>query len=157
MVDFIVYMLLLFVPFLLCFYYERKEKKQKEHEDWIYDCRQCLLRIARSFRWDCQSLAEEAFTKYTNTIQNKCYRYMPGYMTCSFLSDYKKAIETLKEDYIENMTAKAKEIMRYYTFTSIPNFLVEEYTKEISDIYNTFRDFEYLMWKQINELKEKNN
>ena len=154
MVEFISCMLLL-VIFILCFYYDRKEKKRKEHEVWIYDCRQCLFRISRSFRRDCQSLAEEAFTKYTNTIQNKGNCYTPAYMTYSFLSDYKKAIETLKEDYIENVTAKSNEIMRCYSFTSIPNFLIEEYTKEISDIYNTFCDFEYLMWNQIHELEEK--
>ena len=153
MVEFISCVLLL-VIFLLCFYYERKEKKRKEHESWICDCRQCLFSISRSFRRDCRSLAEEAFTKYTNTIQNNGSCYTPGYMTYSFLSDYKKAIETLKEDYIENVTAKAKSML-HYTFTSIPGFLVEEYTKEISDIYNTFRDFEYLMWENIHELKNR--
>lgn len=153
MADFIA-CIALFALAALGFYYERKEKQREQHEQWLCACRQCLLGITRNFRGDCQALAEETFAEYSNTILQKKYRYAPDYMTYSFLSDYHKSIDALKEDYIENVAAKAKEIMRYYTFTSIPSFLVEEYSKQISDIYVIFRDFEYLMRKQIEELKE---
>ena len=154
MVEFISCMLLL-VIFLLCFY-DRKEKKRKEHEVWIYDCRQCLFRISRSFRKDCQPFAAEAFEKYNDIIQRKSYSHMPDYIMCSFLSDYRKSIKALEKDYIENVEVKAKESMHHYTFTSIPGYLIEEYTKEISDISEIFCDFEYLMWEQIHELKGEN-
>lgn len=154
MVDFIGCMFLLAL-FLLCFYYDRKEKKRKEHEDWIYDCRQCLFRIANSFRRDCHAIAEDAFAKYTNILQHKSYRHMPDYMTNSFLSDYLESLDSLKEDYLGNVPDKVKETMRYYTFTSIPDFLIEEYSKLISDIYNTFWDFGHLMWMQIQKPKEE--
>ena len=153
MADFIA-CIALFSLFAICFYYERKEKKRDNHEEWLYSCRQCLLAITHSFRRDCQALAEEAFTKYSNTLLRKRYCYTPDYMTYSFLSDYHKSIDALKEDYVENVVVKAKEIMRYYTFTSIPSFLIEEYSKQISDIHYTFHDFGYLMRKQIAEAKE---
>lgn len=153
MADFIA-CIALFALVALGFYYERKEKKREEHEEWLYACRQCLLGITRNFRGDCQALAEETFSEYSNTILQKKYRYAPDYMTYSFLSDYHKSIDALKEDYIENVAVKAKEIMRYYTFTSIPSFLIEEYNKQISDIHYAFHGFGYLMWKQIEELKE---
>ena len=154
MIDFIA-CVLLFTIFALCFYFERKEKQRKEYECWVYDCRQCLVRITNSFRRDCQTIAEETFTKYTSIIQQKSYRCTPDYMTYSFLSDYQKSIDSLKEDYIENVTIKAKEAMRHYTLTSIPDYLIEEYIKQLSDIYYSFRDFSYLMRKQIAEANEK--
>lgn len=154
MVDFIVY-LLLFALVLLCFYYERKEKKRKEHENWIYDCRQCLVRITNSFRRDCQAIAEEAFARYTNIILHDSYRHTNDYMSYLFLSDYRNTIDAIKEDYIENVTAKVKEAQQCYTFTSIPDFLFDEYCTLILYTYNTFRDFEHLMWKHINDEKGK--
>lgn len=154
MVDFIAY-LLLFALFLLCFYYERKEKRRKEHEAWIYDCRQCLVKIAHIFRRDCQALAEKAFVQYSAIMHNRSYKHTPDYMMYHFLSEYKKSLEALEADYIENVTAKSKEIMRYYKFDSIPDFLVEEYTKEISDIKYEFFDFSYLMHKHIAEANKQ--
>lgn len=154
MIDYIAY-LLLFALFLLCFYYERKEKKRKEHEDWIYDCRQCLVRITHIFRRDCQSLAENAFVQYSAIMHNRSYKHTTDHMMYYFLSEYKKSLEALEADYIENVTAKAKEIMRYYKFDSLPDFLVEEYTKEISDIGYAFCDFSHLMQKQIEEENKK--
>lgn len=152
MIDFIA-CILLFALFMLCFHYERKEKQKKEHDNWIYDCRQCLLRTVSNFCRDCQAIAEEAFTKYTNMILNNNYRRMPDYMAYSFLSNYQESLDNLKENYLENVTNKVKESMRYYTFTSIPDYLIEEYSKLISDIYYSFRDFGFLMRKQIDEEK----
>lgn len=153
MKDFMI-LVAIFAIFALGFYYERKEKKRKEHEDWIYDCRQCLVRLTLIFRKDCQSLAEKAFVQYSAIMHNRSYKHTPDYMMYCFLSEYKKSLKSLEADYIENVTAKAKEMLRHYTFDSLPNFLVEEYTKEISDIRNAYSAFSYLMRKQIEEAKE---
>ena len=153
MADFIA-CIALFALFLLGLYYERKNKKRDEHEEWLYSCRQCLLRITRSFRRDCQALAEEAFAKYSNTLLQKRYCYTPDYMTYSFLSDYRKSIDALKEDYTDNVIKKFNEAMGCTTITSIPNYLIEEYYKQLSDIYYSFCDLGYLMRKQIAEAKE---
>ena len=152
MADFMV-LIAVFAIFIICFYYERKEKNREENEYWINERRQCLVGITYSFRRDCQEAADKAFTQYTNVIQHKIYRKMPYYITNSFLSDYRETIDKLKEDYIENVTIKAKE--RCYTSASIPNYLIEEYSKQIDIIYGTFYDFEHLMWHHITEAKEK--
>lgn len=131
-----------------------KKQDKKDHEGWIYNCRQCLVRITHIFRSDCQSIAEKAFVQYTTIIQNGNYKHMPDYMTYSFLSEYQKSLKALEVDYIENVTAKAKEMLRSYKFDSLPNYLVEEYTKEISDIRYAFSDFGHLMQRQISEAKE---
>lgn len=144
----------IFSIFMLCFYYERKEKNRKEHEDWIYNCRQCLVRITHSFRQDCQTVTEKTFATYTSIMLHNSYRDMPDYMIFSFLSDYRRSIDELKEDYIENISVKANEAMEHYAFTDIPNYLVEEYNKQVLDIYNSFYDFSYLMQAQIAEANE---
>ena len=153
MADFIA-CIALFALVALGFYYERKEKKREEHEEWLYSCRQCLLGITHSFRRDCQAHAEEAFAKYSNTLLQKRYYYAPDYMTYSFLSDYRKSIDALKEDYTDNVIKKFNEAKGRTTITSIPNYLIEEYYKQLSDIYYSFCDFGYLMRKQISEAKE---
>ena len=152
MVDFIAH-IAVFAIFMLCFYYERKEKKREAHESWIYDCRHCLIRITHIFRRDCQAIAEKAFEQYTTIMQNGNCKHMPDHMTYSFLSEYEKSLKALEVDYIENVTDKAKEMLRSYKFDSLPNYLVEEYTKEISDIRYAFSVFSHLMRKQILEAK----
>ncbi len=144
----------IFALFALGFYYERKEKKRKEHEDWIHDCRHCLVKITHIFRRDCQSIAEKTFVQYTTIMQNGSYKHTPDHMTYYFLSNYQKEIDVLKEDYIENVIKKLNETMGCTTITSIPNYLIEEYCKQLSDIYYSFCDFAYLMRRQITKANE---
>ena len=141
--------ILLLALMALSFYYWRKENKRKQHEDWIYHCRQCLVRTARNFRHDCQDAADIAFAQYSSHIQ---HNYRPPadmrYLRYSFLESYRNSLDTLKEDYLKNMNEKVKETT-FYTFTSVPDFLFEEYSKLITDIYNTFYDFEWRMHEQL--------
>ena len=155
MVDFIA-RLLLFALFILCFYYERKEKKRKEHESWIYDCRQRLIRITHSYRRDCQTIAEKAFARYTNIILHNSYRYGPDFMTYSFLSDYQESIDTLKVDYIDNLAERYSDSNKNLSISDLPDYLIDEYEKSISDIAFAFYDFSYIMRKHIEEAKERN-
>ena len=134
-----------------------KKQGKKDYEEWIDCCRKYLYRIAYNFSNDCQSIAEKAFVQYTTIIQNDSYRHTPDYMTYSFLSDYMKCINALKEEYTDNVIKKLNEAMGRTTITTVPNFLIEEYSKQISDIHNAFSDFSYLMRKHIDEAKEKIN
>lgn len=152
--DFISLMLLAAL-FAVCLFCWHKEKERKEHESWIHDCRKCLAHISHRFLVDCQNLAEKAFTIYTHRIQNNRHLYGPDSMKYFFLSDYQKSIDKLKEDYVANVTEKAKDCMPHYHFTSIPDNLLEEYISQIDRIHRTFADFHYLMWKQIQELKDE--
>ena len=139
-------LLLLFALVSLGLYYEHKAKKRKEYDEWIYCRRKNLQSIALHFRNDCQSLAQEVFTQYTANLLWKSYLHMPDYITYSFLSNYKEAIIKLKAEYIANPETE-----------SLPNYLIEEYEKNISDIASTFLELADLMRNQIEEAKERNN
>lgn len=143
-------MILLLALMALSFYYWRKEKKRKEDEHWVRSCRSYLVRMAHSFRSDCQELADKAFEQYSRDMRNN-YRTPAdmGYMRYSFLERYMSSLDRLKDDYLKNVNAKLKTEMPHCTFTSIPLFLLAEYNVLITDIYNTFRDFEWRMHEQL--------
>jgi hypothetical protein len=142
--------------FMLCLYYERKDKARKGRQDWICDCRQHLVRITHSFHRECQTIAETAFTRYTNIILHNSYRHMPDYMTYSFLSDYRETINNLEADYIDNLAERYADGNEKQNVYDLPDYLIGEYEKTISDIASDFCDFAYLMRKHIDEAKEIN-
>lgn len=143
-------MILLLALMALIFYYAHKENKRKEYEHWVNSCRSYLVRTARSFREDCQEVAGKTFAQYSSNIQ---HNYRPPadmrYLRYSFLEPYRKSLDTLKEDYLKNVNAKLKAEMPHCIFTSIPIFLIAEYNILITDIYNTFYDFEWRMREQL--------
>lgn len=139
---------------ILGLYYENKAKKRKEYEDWIYDRRQYLEIITRRFRDDCQALAEEAFTHYTNTLVWKSYLHKPDHMTYSFISNYSKSIKSLKSEYIDNFADKYSNGSEKIRVDALPPYLIDEYKKKIIDIADTFSDFGNIMRYKIEELKE---
>lgn len=152
--EFISGMFLLAI-FLLCFYYDRKEKRRKEREEWLYFCQKRLHNVALQFRDDCMAATEEAVAQYTDFLTWKTYRYG----SATFLSDYSKTIGRLAEEYIVNYSqkySKGDNRLRCEA-EDLPNYIVDEYREEVSEIAKTFRDFEHLMWNQINELKNKQN
>lgn len=136
--------ILLAVIFALGLYYEHKDKKRKEYEEWIYFRRAQLQRNALRFRDDCQSLTEKVFAQYTNELLWKRYRHVPDYILYSFLSTYREDILRVKSEYIAN-----SEIQ------TLPNFLIEEYEKNLSDIADSFSELANLMRNQIEEVKEE--
>ena len=138
--------LLLFALFMRGLYYEHKDKKRKEYDEWIYYRRQKLQGIALHFRNDCQSLAKEVVAQYTNKLLWKSYLHAPDCITYSFLSNYKEEIIRLKAEYIANPETE-----------SLPNYLIEEYEKNIADIASTFLELADLMRNQIEEVKEQND
>ena len=139
-------LLLLFALVSRGLYYEHKAKKRKEYEEWICYYRTRLQRKALLFRDDCQSLTEKVFAQYTNTLLWQSYRHAPDYILYSFLFTYKEEIKRLKAEYIANPETE-----------SLPNYLIEEYEKNISDIASTFLELADLMRNQIEEAKERNN
>ena len=152
MVDFIACMLL-FALFLLGFYYERKKKQRKEHEEWLYFCQKRLHKIALQFRDDCMAATKEVMTQYTAFLTWKTYRFG----SATFLSDYSKTIERLAEEYTVNYAekySKGDNRLRCEV-EDLPNYILDEYRAEVSEIAKTFRDFEHLMWENIHELKKK--
>ena len=123
---------------------------KKEHKQWIIDCRHCLSRVARGFRCECESLAEAAFAQYSDRLAGKTpYRGPSYYASNSFIHKYKDSIDKLKDEYIAKVEDKVRERMIGYTITSVPDFLVVEYTEQITEIAKTFRNFGDLMWEQL--------
>lgn len=158
MVEFISCMLL-FSLFLLCFYYERKEKKRDEHEQHLYFCQKRLHKMALRFRDDCMAATKQVVAQYTIILTWKSYRHGPTYTVYTFLSDYQKTIDKLESEYLENYAIKYSEGDNGLRCEAedLPNYILDEYREELSEIAKTFRDFEYLMWDQIHELKNRQN
>lgn len=154
MKDFIA-CLLLFALFMLGLYYERKDKKRKEYEEWIYFRRICLKNISRNFHDDCQALAEAALTQYTNKLVWRSYNHSPDYMLYSFIDNYNESIKKLKSEYVDNFSAKYSNGNEKLMADALPKHIIEEYEKDIADIASTFLDLGSIMRKQIAELKEK--
>ena len=147
----------LFVILVMGLYYHQKEERWKSDRGWEIDCIDCLFRISCGFRSDCEKCAKKAFSEYTMKMENGSYRYFGksnlGYM---FISDYRKSIENLKKDYINNLQEKIKIYSpSNYNVKSIPNYIIEEYRSVISDTYDSFWSFGSDMhdglWKAANK------
>ena len=143
--------------FVLGLYYEHKEKKRKEHEEWIYTCRRRLHKMALQYRDDCIVATKEVVAQYIAFLNWKRFIRALGYTGHAFLSDYIKKIEQLKEEYLESYAIKYADgdnCLRCEA-EDLPSYILDEYREEVSEIAKTFHDFEYLMWNQIRELEEK--
>lgn len=151
--------ILLFVILVMGFYYHRKEENRQYDKGWEIDCSDCLLRISSSFRRECEKCAKKAFAEYTRKMENRSYRHFSqstSNLAYMFISDYRKSIENLKNDYINNLQEKIKATSRInFNVECIPNYIIEEYRRIISDTYDSFWDFGSDMhdglWKAANK------
>lgn len=149
--------ILLFVILVMGLYYHRKDEKRERDIGWGINCLDCLLTISNSFRRDCEKCAKKAFSEYTMKMENGSYRHFgTSNLAYMFISDYKKSIENLKKDYINNLQEKIKANSRInYNVECIPNYIIEEYRRIISDTYDSFWDFGSDMhdglWKAANK------
>ena len=128
-----------------------KREDKKSYDIWICDCRYCFGRITRIYSGECQRLLEKALEQYTYILLTKSYRSLLG---ISFITNYQKSIENLKEEYIKNMYAKLSEMM-YKKITTIPDFLVKEYEDNIKEYYYIFSKFGNQMWYQLREAEQQ--
>lgn len=144
--------LLFFALFMLWLYYERKEKRQKAHEEWLYCCQKRLHKIALKFRNDCMEAAEQVIAQYTNVLTRKSYRYGPN----SFAREYRDSITRLEEEYKVNYAEKysSGDNKLRCEVEDLPNYILDEYRAEVSEIANTFRELGYCISNQISKLKE---
>lgn len=142
----------IFALFMLGLYYERKEKRRKEHEEWLCFCQKRLHKIALQFRQDCMEATEQVIAQYTSVLTWKSYRYGPN----SFVREYRDSITKLEEDYTVNYAekySKGDDRMRCEV-EDLPNYILDEYRAEVCEIANIFRDLGYCISDQIRELKE---
>ena len=137
---------------MLELYYERKEKRRKEHEEWLYFRKKRLHKLALQFRRDCMEAAEQVIAQYTTVLTWKSYRYASNY----FLWDYRNSITRLEEEYKFHYAEKysSGDNKLRCEVEDLPNYILEEYRAEVSEIANTFLELGYCISNQINELKE---
>ena len=143
--------LLIFALIMLGLYYERKEKRRKEHEEWLYFCQKRLHKIAIQFRQDCMEATEQVIAQYTTVLTWKSYRYGPN----SFIWEYRDSITRLEEEYKVNYAEKYSngDNKLRCEVEDLPNYILDEYRAEVSEIANTFRQLGYCISNQISELK----
>lgn len=148
--------LLFFALFMLGLYYQHKDKKRKEYEEWRYYCQRRLHSLALRFRDECMVEAKAVITRYTNFIKLRSYH---NDRSSDLIAEYEKSIDNLKKEYLCNYATKNSDGNNRMRIEAeeLPKYMLEEYEAEISEITNTFRDIGYHMWEQIQELKENYN
>ena len=145
------------IPFGILFikiYNESKVKKaQKER---LFFCQNRLHQVALLFRNECMAETKKVIARYTAAINWKSYRHDWSF---DFVRDYRKAIDSLKKDYLGNyaMTYSGGDARLSMEAEDLPAYVLDEYEAEVSEIANTFYDLGCCMIEQIEELKQKAN
>ena len=136
-------------------YNEFEAKKARKEQ--LYFAEKRLHKMALRFRDDCMVETKKVIAQFTATVDWKSYLRGPDYMTYSFLFDYQKTIDSIKEDYLVNYAQKysnGDNLLRCEA-EDLPISILSEYETEITEIANTFDDLCDSMRKQIEELKGK--
>lgn len=145
----------IFALFALGFYYERKEKSRKEHQNWVYESEKRLRSISDQFERACFDATEETFEKYSWNI-----RFCEWYCTLEqrnslLLSEHKRIIDTLKKDYIENLAEKFSGGYAYRGIDRLPAYLIEEYNQRIEDITYRYHHINFTMMMRIRTMSHE--
>lgn len=110
---------------------EIKAKNDRErHEWWLSDLKDSIHSVENEFRRQCQQLIENNFLH----------------------RNYQNSIDELKKQYVSGLYSKLAEKKRA-SFNTIPDYIIREYERNISEIADTFRDFEIFMKEQAIEKK----
>ena len=111
---------------------EIKAKENKEsHEWWISDLRDCLHRITSEFSRECYKIAEKALSQRN-------------------YSSYWSQISELKKEYVDNLYVKAAEKMgKYRLTTDIPEYIIREYERDISQIVDIHYNLDNILREKI--------
>lgn len=146
---------ILFGVMFIKIYNEIQDKKRRKEQ--LYFAEKRLHKMTLHFRDDCMEETKKLVAKYAALLTCKSYRYSPDYMTYSFLSDYRKTIDSIKEDYIVNYAIRYSKGDNWLRCEAedLPISILGEYETEITEIANTFDDLCDSMRKQIEELKDK--
>ena len=135
-------------------YNEFQEKKHRKEQ--LYFAKKRLHKLVLRFRDDCMEETKKFVAIYTAKLSWKSYRYATDYMTCSFISDYRKSISSIKEDYLVHYAIRYSEGDNRLRCEAedLPRYILDEYESELSEIATIFQNLSDSMWQQIEELKE---
>lgn len=142
--------LLLVALFVVCLYYEKKKNERKEHDEWLYYCRICLLNIVSQFRDDCHKKLTEQLKEYTRIVSWRQYR--DDNKVYFFSSRYQNYLEELENNYLRNVESIARERLQRFHFSSLPEYLLEEYYDQIKASCREYRDTGYAMSQHLRDL-----
>ena len=131
-----------------------KIQAKKSQKERLYYCRQRLHNMTLQFRGECLAETKKVIARYTAAIDRESYHRD---WSLDFISDYRKSINNLKNEYLRNYAMKYSggDNRLRIEAEDLPAHVLEEYEAEISEIANTFRDLSYNMYEQIKELREK--
>lgn len=101
---------------------------RKSYEWWLSNLRKCIHSIERHFSRDCERIITDAFSG----------RNIKGEI---IIDEYRKKITELKEEYINNLYEKIVVRKGKYSIKTVPEHLVNEYERNISDIADTYLKF----------------
>ena len=152
MAEFIAFIvcIALFSLYAICFYYERKEKNKKEHDEWIYFSEKRLRRISDEFERACFDATEDTFEKYVWNVRFSEWHCTLEDRSSSLLSAHNRTIDNLKKDYIENLAEKYSD--GYRILDGVPAYLIEEYNQRINDISYRYHHINFTMKMRIRTL-----
>ena len=102
---------------------EHDRRKRASHEWWISDVKDCIHSIESDFQWNCKKITEDEFARQRFDEHR-----------------YRIRIRELEEKYKNELTEKVIAQKRV-TVTTIPEHLVREYERNISNIADTFLYF----------------
>ena len=112
------------------------DRKNREH--YRSELRYCLHSIECEFQKHCQEIITNAFSG----------RNVSGGVV---VDKYWEEIATLKEEYTNRLYEKVDERMKRKVST-LPDHLIEEYERNISEIACTFRNIGDFMLEQIKDI-----
>ena len=134
---------------IICFYYEHKEKRQLEHNEWVYSSEKRLRSISDEFERACFDATEEAFEKYSWNIRFCKWHCTLEQRSSLLLSEHKCTIDNLKKDYVENLAEKFSAGYAYRGIDRLPSYLIEEYHQRIEDITFRYHHINFTMIMRI--------
>lgn len=117
---------LIYALFFSWFYFERKQKRRDENDEWLYERRKHLKAISSRF-------------------ESECREYLRSYFSASYLSatHYAQKIMDLEARYIDDLQAIYAENNRRLLVSALPRYLVDEYTSDIKNIAYAYLDILY--------------
>lgn len=132
---------------------------RKSHNRWLSELRDCLHTFEYEFRLRCQEISKDNFSEYSRrlycancvTVFARNWQINAMFeITCKHTA----AINELKKEYLNDIYKKivAKKGERY--LTNLPDYIIKEYERNISEIAETFINLDNLMSVQIRELRD---
>lgn len=122
---------------------EIKAKNDREsYEWWLSELRECIHSIERHFSRECEKIITEAFSG----------RNVKGGVV---VGKYWEEITALKNEYANNLYEKIVAQKGKYGIKSVPEYLENEYKRNISDIADTYRGFGDFITEQIKEISKE--